>query len=70
MDYKERLLEEYYSLNDKIQKLDFFIKNTMINENIELKCPQFILTEQLESMKHYKDCLMIRITYENIKLEV
>ena len=57
--FKERLIEEEFSLNEKIIKLDIFIKSDSFNKIDSFQ--QALLSIQLQSMKTYQSCLNHRL---------
>lgn len=69
LDYKERFKIEYKELNERITKLksmlDKYKKGTL---DFTPTCPIFILEEQLNHMKSYKNILAIRADMEKIDL--
>ena len=58
--YQVRLFQEYYDLNEKINKLQFFIEHPDQFNNININ-EQVRLNEQLICMRSYLNILKLRI---------
>ena len=58
MDYKERLREEFFQLEERIIKLEAFIESDEFS-NIDI-AERGLLTIQLHAMKTYRACLIQR----------
>lgn len=58
-NFKTRLDNEYTELNEKITKLKEFLDGEAV-KNID-KDQRTLLTIQLQAMKTYRTCLMIRL---------
>ena len=61
MNYKKRMLKEYSDLNDKIKKLESFLKNKITELDEKQK---ELMLKQLEVMKSYLEILEERILLE------
>lgn len=60
-NYKERMKNEYDELCERIEKLDKMLFNWYAYElGFEPTCPPYLLQEQLETMRRYKDILEAR----------
>lgn len=60
-NYKERMKIEYDELCERIEKLDKMLFNWYADGlDFELTCPPYLLQEQLETMRKYKDILEAR----------
>lgn len=64
MEWKRRLLVEYADLKEKTNKLDDYLANNFVEEH-DVENPFYrdfnIMTEQLEAMTLYLECLEKRI---------
>lgn len=61
-DYKERLKEEYAQLEERVAKLNsFIIKYNMVELDVELDCPLWVLELQLNAMNTYLTVLKKRM---------
>lgn len=58
MDYKERIKEEFFQLEERIIKLETFLDSDEIF-NVDL-VERGLLTIQLQAMKTYRACLIQR----------
>ena len=69
LDYKNRFILEYFSLNDRIRKLTKIVE--AYNDGtlaFTLSCPVELLQRQLNAMTEYKSILDERAKIEDIKL--
>ena len=68
-DYKERFIAEYQQTKIRYEKLKNMIAKWDKNElDFTPTCPREIYTYQLDAMKIYLDCLVIRAKIENVEL--
>ena len=67
--YKERMINEYNELIDRIDKLStIIVKAENRKLEFELSCPLELLKVQLNVMKQYRDILIQRATIEHVEL--
>ena len=64
-DFKERLLDEYHQLKDRLEKLDSFLR--FIDVTTIDKHQHFLLGTQREAMKKYLIILELRM--DNLGIE-
>ena len=68
-DYKKRFLHEYAELTDRIIKLErMLIKYECGTLDFKPDSPRYVLQNQLDAMKKYLHCLILRAEYEKIDL--